>query len=263
MHPDSSDVAASFDRRAPSYARNDWHRRSAERLVALAPLQPGDRVLDAGTGTAFAALAAARAIGSAGRVIGVDISPGMLREAAAAVTASGLTNIELLEADASDLRQFPDGSFNAVICATALLYMPFRRALREWYRLVTPGGVVAFSTMRAGSPRPAAIFRECAATFGVQLEDPTTPLGSSEACRTVLAEAGFSVETIVTERLEFSTDDLRMAWESNFGSVRYARVRELPEEDVRRLKAAFHEALDREPEDELRRAKMLYVIGRR
>jgi ubiquinone/menaquinone biosynthesis C-methylase UbiE len=263
MQPDSSEVAAAFDRRAPTYARNEWHRRSAERLVALAPLRAGDRVLDAGTGTGFAAVAAAGVVGGDGRVIGVDISAGMLREAASAVRASGLTNIELLQADASSLRQFADGSFNAVVCATALLYMPFRRALREWRRLLAPGGIVAFSNMRAGSPRPAAIFRECAASFGVTLPDPTAPLGSSEACRAALGEAGFLVETIVTETVEFSPGDIRMAWESNFGSAAYGDVRRLPAEQQRTLKAAFLDALDRAPEDEVRRAKMLYVIGRR
>lgn len=263
MQPDSSDVAASFDRRAPTYARNEWHRRSAERLVALTPLRARDRVLDAGTGTGFAAIAAARAVGSDGRVIGVDISTGMLREAAAAVKASGLTNIELLQADASHLRPFSDGSFDAVICATGLLYMPVRRALREWRRLLVPGGIVAFSNMRAGSPRPAAIFRECAASFGVALEDPAAPLGSAEACRAALADAAFSVDTIVTETVEFSPADIRMAWESNFGSAAYGDVRRLPEEQQRRLKTAFLEALDREPENELTRAKMLYVTGRR
>ena len=263
MDRDIHRIAASFDRRAPTYARNEWHRRSAARLVELCPLQRGDRVLDAGTGTGFAALAAARVVGSEGLVVGVDISPGMLREAAAAVRQSGLANIELLERDATDLRPFADESFSAVICATALLYIPFRRALREWHRLLTPGGVVAFSNMRAGSPRAAAIFRDCAASFGVPLQDPAAPLGSTDACRAALAEAGFSVEMIATETVTFSADDLRIAWESNVGSVAYADVRGLPEEHQRALQDAFLDALDREPEDALRRAQMLYAVGRR
>lgn len=262
MDRDIHRIAASFDRRAPTYARNEWHRRSAARLVELCPLQRGDRVLDAGTGTGFAALAAARVVGSEGLVVGVDISPGMLREAAAAVRQSGLANIELLERDATDLRPFADESFGAVICATALLYIPFRRALREWHRLLAPGGVVAFSNMRAGSPRPAAIFRDCAASYGVQLQDPAAPLGSTDACRAALADAGFSVEMIATETVTFSADDLRIAWESNVGSVAYTEVRGLPEEQQRALKAAFLDALDREPEDALRRAQMLYAVGR-
>lgn len=82
-------IAESFDARAAAYAFSGWHRRAAERLVALCALRPGDRVLDAATGTGFAALAAARVVGPEGRVVGVDISPGMLRQARAAVAAAG------------------------------------------------------------------------------------------------------------------------------------------------------------------------------
>ena len=117
-------IAASFDTRAESYERNDWHRRCAERLVALCRLAPASNVLDACTGTGFAALAAARAVGPEGRVLRVDISPGMLKRAEAAVRASGFTNVNLLEADVVDLRQFESGTLDAITCAAGLLYLP-------------------------------------------------------------------------------------------------------------------------------------------
>src|SRR5678816_1532279 len=106
MDADIREIAASFDVRADTYVRNDWHRRCAERLVALCQLQPRSCVLDAGTGTGFAALAAARVVGSDGRVCGVDISSGMLREARVAVEVSGLANIELVKGDAVRLLQY-------------------------------------------------------------------------------------------------------------------------------------------------------------
>jgi ubiquinone/menaquinone biosynthesis C-methylase UbiE len=101
MRSDLSQIADGFNMRAASYAKNDWHRRCAERLAALCQLQPGERVLDAGTGTGFAAMAAARAVGPSGHVLGIDVSPGMLREARAAVDAAGLKNVELREGDAT------------------------------------------------------------------------------------------------------------------------------------------------------------------
>jgi ubiquinone/menaquinone biosynthesis C-methylase UbiE len=263
MPPDNETIAASFDARAPGYARSDWHRRSAERLVDHCALRPGDRVLDACTGTGFAALAAARVVGNTGRVYGVDISAGMLREARAAVAASGLTNVELLQADASQLPQFEGCSFDAITCATGLLYMPFREALREWRRLLRPGGVIAFSNMKAGSPRAAQIFRACAARFGLELADPTAALGSPDACRLALEEAALSAERVVEETIEFSDEDVSSAWTSNFGSAAYAAVRRLTDGDQQALKRAFEAAFERESADALKRAEMLYAVGRR
>ena len=104
-------------------AKSDWHRRYAERLIELTSLHPGDLVLDAGTGTGFAALAIARIVGKDGHVVGVDVSAGMLQEARKSTRATGLQNIELLEADATDLKRYSPSTFDAVICAAALLYM--------------------------------------------------------------------------------------------------------------------------------------------
>jgi ubiquinone/menaquinone biosynthesis C-methylase UbiE len=76
-------IAATFNERAKDDPKNDWRRHYAQRLVELAPVEPSNRVLDAGVGTGFAAVAIARKIGPCGHVLGVDVSPGMLQEAQA------------------------------------------------------------------------------------------------------------------------------------------------------------------------------------
>ncbi len=73
MADDLQAIAASFDQRAARYAKSDWHRVYAEEFVALAPIESGQRVLDAGAGTGFATLAVARRVGPAGRVLAVDV----------------------------------------------------------------------------------------------------------------------------------------------------------------------------------------------
>src|SRR2546425_8239411 len=93
-----------------------------------------------------------------GRVVGVDVSAGMLVEAERATLTSGLTNIEFVEGDASQLPRDANGAFDAVMCAAGLLYLNVPVALREWYRLLRRGGVFGFTTMRAGLPRAAPIF---------------------------------------------------------------------------------------------------------
>ena len=103
-----------------------------------------------------AARAIATRVGPHGRVIAVDISPGMLDQARTAAAAAGLANIALLCGDATDLRSVPAASIDAVVCAAGLLYMPVAAALLEWARVLKPGGVVTVSTMRYGSRRQGA-----------------------------------------------------------------------------------------------------------
>ena len=266
MDADLREIAETFDVRARGYASSDWHRRSAERLVELCRLQPGNRVMDAGTGTGFAALAAARIVGPEGHVLGIDISAGMLREARAALTESGLRNVELVEGDVVHLPQFESEMFDVITCATGLLYMSPHEALREWHRLLRRGGLLGFSAMSAGAPAGGRIFRDCAAACGVLLRDPWEPLGSVSACRRILEAAGFEVVEIVSEAIEFSPQDLSRAWESNFNAAGHSAVRRLSDHDQRALKEMYMNALDREGRSKpgtVERADMLYALGRR
>jgi ubiquinone/menaquinone biosynthesis C-methylase UbiE len=74
MVMDPHQIADIFNARAARYANDEWHRRYAEQLVDVTPLRTGDRVLDAGTGTGFAACAIARRVGPTGHVLGVATS---------------------------------------------------------------------------------------------------------------------------------------------------------------------------------------------
>ena len=258
-------VAADFDARASNYSRNTWHRRCAEELVALVPLAPGDRVLDAATGTGFAAHAIAQRVGSGGRIVGVDLSAGMLREAALAAARENLT-IEFLQRDATQLPEFERASFDAVICAAGLLYMPVAQALREWRRLLRPGGFVGFSTLRAGSPPAGRLFRQCAAEFGLRLTDPSAALGSEQAARDALEQANFVVQRIVADTIDFSAQDLSLAWESNLRSAGHEAAHRLDAASQADLRDRFLQRLAAEQRNDPRsfaRAEILYAIATR
>ncbi|MGL4618785.1 MAG: methyltransferase domain-containing protein, partial [Chroococcidiopsis sp.] len=82
---------------------NEFRYRFAKPLIELAQLKPRQRVLDVATGTGIVAIAAAKIVGDAGYVLGVDISTGMLAQARHKVELEKLQNIELIEADADDL----------------------------------------------------------------------------------------------------------------------------------------------------------------
>jgi protein-L-isoaspartate(D-aspartate) O-methyltransferase len=125
-------VTAFFDART-SYD-NEFTYRRAIPIVELAQLQRGQQVLDVATGTGILAIAAAQLVGSEGKVVGVDISPGMLNQARRKIEAAGLQNIELIEVDA-DYLNFSDDSFDAIFCATAIVLLSnIPAALQSWYR---------------------------------------------------------------------------------------------------------------------------------
>jgi SAM-dependent methyltransferase len=190
----------------------------------------------------------------------------MLREASIALRQSDMTNVELIQADAGCLPQFESETFDAITCAAGLLYMPVSPTLREWHRLLKRGGLLAFSTMHANSPPAARIFRDCAAAFGVLLQDASKPLGSVTLCRNILEQSGFEVANIQSEVVEFSAQDLNLAWDSNSKSAGHAAVLRLTAQEQHNLKGQYLDALAREERERpgtLSQAKIIYVVGRR
>src|SRR5208282_5278982 len=94
-----------------------------ERLVVLAGVRAGDRVIDIATGSGEPALTAARVVGQSGRVVAVDMSAGMLAIARDRIDAAGLHNVELVESDAESL-SLEEHSFDAAVCRWGLMFMP-------------------------------------------------------------------------------------------------------------------------------------------
>jgi ubiquinone/menaquinone biosynthesis C-methylase UbiE len=255
-----------FNNRAATYNKHSWHVGYAERLVALAAPTAGMRVMDAATGTGFAAIAAARATGPTGRVVGVDISTGMLERARQSITAAGLTNIDLVQADTTSLAQFADASFDLILCSAGLLYMPVQAALREWHRLLVPGGLVGFSTMREGFPIAARLFRDHARRYGLSLTDPAAPLGTPSRCAHALRDAGITPTDPVIETVQFSPDDLERAWEAHAHGTHHDAVATLATEQARAFQHDYTNALAdhlHANRDRLLNPEVIYAFGRK
>ncbi|CAN4279591.1 class I SAM-dependent methyltransferase [Pseudoxanthomonas sp. LjRoot125] len=118
---------------------SDAHRR----LLALAPAAAGESVLDVACGTGVMALAAAEAVGTSGRVVGVDIAERMVGEANAQARARGLHHARFLRMDGEALDTSGVG-FDLAYCALGLMYMPDPdQAMRGIHGALRPGGRVA------------------------------------------------------------------------------------------------------------------------
>ncbi len=113
-----------------------WRRKALDRL----DIQAGGRYLDVGAGTADVAIAIVRREPTA-RVVGLDPSVGMLSIGREKIAGLGLSDaVTLIPGDALDL-PFPDSTFDGVIIAFCIRNVTDRRrALREFRRVLTPGG---------------------------------------------------------------------------------------------------------------------------
>lgn len=259
MNTQPDAVVAHFADRAANYARSDWHEEYARGLVAVAGLKPGDHVLDVGAGTGMAARAAAERVGDAGSVKAADVSEEMLAQLRQSDRA-GAATVDVVVADATRL-PFPDEHFDVVLCSAALLYLPVAAALAEQRRVLRDGGVIGFSTMRAGQPPAAALFRELAGARGVALEDRSAGLGSQAACRSALRTAGFSDIEVHSARVRFTARDLHDAWEANERGVR-AELAALDPAERDGMRAEFAHALADSPGD-FDIGHVLYATARR
>lgn len=225
---------------------NDFTYRRAIPLVELAHLQPGQHILDVATGTGIIAIAAAEKVGSEGKVIGVDFTPGMLEQARRKIAAAGLQNIELIEADAEAI-SFNDESFNAIFCATAIVLLSdIPAALGNWYRFLKKGGIVAFSCWSTTSFFTPVIIKVCA-KYGFSLPNLHEPLGNPEKCYTLLQEVGFQDIEIKTEQFGsyLSLDEAKNFWKGKWLHPNGHPLLQLSDEKIEQLKAEFRAEVER------------------
>jgi ubiquinone/menaquinone biosynthesis C-methylase UbiE len=114
-------------------------------VLDKARLTPGDTLLDVGTGDGLIAFGALERLGPSGRVIFSDISQDLLDHCRAAVGAEGqLDRCQFVLAPADRLAAVPDGTVDVVTTRSVLIYVKDKaRAMREFYRVLKPGGRVS------------------------------------------------------------------------------------------------------------------------
>jgi SAM-dependent methyltransferase len=196
---------------------NDLMEASAsgicDRLVELAGVEPGSRVLDIACGYGEPSLTAGRVAGADGAVVATDISAEMLAYGHERAAAAGLDNIEFVESAAVDL-DFPEDSFDAALSRWGIIFDPDGEGAAARVRgFLKPGSRMAISSW--GTPDQVPMLSIPMRTAMTRLDVPPPPPGTPgplsrptpEAIGGLLEGGGFS--EVETEQAEVSFE-----WES-------------------------------------------------
>ena len=171
--------------------------------TALAQLNPGEHVLDLGSGGGIDVLLSARRVGPSGKAYGLDMTDEMLALALENQRKSGLANVEFLKGEIENI-PLPENSVDVIISNCVInLSADKDRVLREAFRVLRPGGRFAVSDVVVRGPVPAEIRRS------VELWIGCVAGAMDEAdYRAKLAAAGFEQIDIEPTRV-YSIEDAR------------------------------------------------------
>ncbi len=214
-----------------SAAAPGWQTRRAEvsqptipiteRLLAMAGITSGQRVLDLACGNGDPSFTIAKRVGPHGYVVGLDITEPMVRSAQAWAKEHGLTNVEYRVVSNELEPGVPDASFDAATCRHGLMYMPEPVAtLRTLYQALKPGGRVAISTW--GPPERCPFFSLAMQIVMRHIElpspDPGAPgpfaLPTPEILTAILEAAGFTnVEVVAFETSVLEAESPAAYWD--------------------------------------------------
>ena len=193
-----------------------WRKRSdfidaatahvSKRMVELAGVEPGSRVLDVAAGYGEPSLTAAAVAGAEGKVVATDLSPEMLAYGRERAAATGLENVEFVESEAASLN-FPPESFDAALSRFGIIFEPEAEAAAARVRgFLVPGSRMVISSWGPPERVPfiAVPMGTAMRTLGVDPPPPGTPgplsCPTPEALGGLLEGGGFSdVEVEETE----------------------------------------------------------------
>jgi ubiquinone/menaquinone biosynthesis C-methylase UbiE len=195
----SADAAGLYECYVARYILGPW----APLLVDIAHVGVGERVLDIACGTGVVARAAAERVGTAGRVVGADLNPGMIAVARSLPAPVG-ASIEWVERSALDLR-LQDATMDVALCQQGLQFFPDKAlAMREMRRVLAGGGRLALSVWNGvglyNSAVGEAIARFVSDAASLQF-CASRQVPAKEELQRLATEAGFSAVDVRVSRI--------------------------------------------------------------
>ncbi len=243
-------MAGVFSRASSRYDRvvSSFFDALGSELVEFVALEPDWQVLDVACGRGATVFPASEKVGDTGRVVGIDLAPGMIEALREDVDQLGVKNIEVGVADAEAI-PYPEDSFDAVLCGFALFFFPdSHRALTEFRRVLTPGGRLGISTF-------TPVVSEGLAWFGELVRDAlhmprqgqeTIQFDQPDQLQQALAAAGFTDAEIQGASFEVSVPSADHFWEWMWSVGIRGLLEQLDQSTADSVRIAAETCLDRE-----------------
>ena len=170
-----------------------------------AEIEPGQTVLDLGSGAGLDVFAARSIVGEIGRVIGVDMTPEMIARARENADKLGFTNVEFLQGDIEQLPLESD-TVDVIISNCVLNLVPDKaKAFAEMYRVLKPGGHFCVSDIVTRGSLPAAIQRAAELYVGC-----VSGAVEREAYNNVILNTGFkNIDFVKQDEIPVPAEALR------------------------------------------------------
>jgi SAM-dependent methyltransferase len=202
-----NNIAADYDAGPGCFAH------FGRRLVAVADIQPGQRVLDVASGRGAVLFPAAERLGSTGEVVGIDLADEMARATNEEAARRGFpVRVQVMDAERLD---FPAAAFDRVLCGFGVMFFPNQEgALQGFRRVLKPGGRVAVSTWHLSQAREIEMILH-------EIGGPAKPPGwitEPEELKGLLTRAGFSNVRTDLDEHPFHYADIDEYWQQARGT---------------------------------------------
>lgn len=232
-------IKATFDTVAALYDCDAlrFFRHAAAILPEVFDFEGGESVLDVAAGTGIPALSMAPHL-PRGTVTAVDLSEGMLAQAAAKCHAKGFTNVVVQQMDMTAMT-FPDVTFDAANCSFGVFFVEdMSGTLRHIAAKVKPGGKVVTTHFRAGSFAPLVdLFLRRVEAYGLPAPPPGWLRVASEEQNIELFEAaGLAQPNVASHNVGYYLHDAAQWWEVIWNAGFRSLIAPLDEERLARFR---------------------------
>ncbi|OLN82302.1 putative 37.1 kDa protein [Colletotrichum chlorophyti] len=200
LETQSASAQRMYTARADNY-ENSFHPEYTKRFMAVADIQPGERVLVLACGTGLEVFIAADQVGDDGEIIGVDITEAMLAKAREKQERLKPTaKVRLLNHDVTQLETLPEVNgqmFDVILCSSAfVLFDDPARVVTSWRNFLKPGGRLVVDITHEDNLKVGLLLERAARRLGVRFPSNRSWITDKGSFQKILEGAGYVVERI-------------------------------------------------------------------